>query len=477
MATTMQPVDVEPATAAEAVPRTPSRGRRRGVIPTNLSKRLAEEARGDLARKFAAEAIARHLEGLPPALLTDVELADLVEFYDDEDYVKGGLELLAQVGYGEAKGRAPRAARAYGQRREERLKGFLGKLPRAVALRLPTSSATHRTGRNDGRDRWGDVKCSETLRSRHVALVAAAGGLWHSRNPVGKPYAETTAGELAQLLTGRRRLGGKDIADVHRNLVELEDLELDVAPPAKTLDGVDPRDYAMPCGPIDRVEYLLAGGRWGTAAEFSEQLAGEDITAAIEADASSPGEHGTIRIYLADWAREAIAQRHAVLIDFRVWAHLRPPGQRIYAFLQGSAKDGFDESIDFYLAEPQRYTFGLGGRLDRAARQVRHALNALRGSDKRYAKPRKWSIVGRHAKTTIPAFLLSADGPTSPTDAALEGKCLASRPVELRGISAADARERARLVRNALQRAQPDPGKGTGMRHIASTLAKRRSGP
>ena len=44
--------------------------------------------------------------------------------------------------------------------------------------------------------------------------------------PAATPYAETTAGELAQLITGRRRLGSKDIAEIHRLISELELLEL-----------------------------------------------------------------------------------------------------------------------------------------------------------------------------------------------------------------------------------------------------------
>ena len=93
-----------------------------------------------------------------------------------------------------------------------------------MAKRLPTSADTHRSGCNDGQDIYGSVSCSQTLRSGHLGILAAAGGLWHSRNPAASPYAETTAGELAQLITGRRRLGGKDIGEIHRLLAELEQL-------------------------------------------------------------------------------------------------------------------------------------------------------------------------------------------------------------------------------------------------------------
>ncbi len=57
--------------------------------------------------------------------------------------------------------------------------------------------------------------------ARDARRVACRGRrAWHSRNPDGVEYAATTAGELAQLWGGRRRLGGKDIAAVHRALAD-----------------------------------------------------------------------------------------------------------------------------------------------------------------------------------------------------------------------------------------------------------------
>jgi hypothetical protein len=105
-------------------------------------------------------------------------------------------EELARVGYGRPRGRRPRPDRAYGRRRAQRLDGLVGKFPRALAKRLPTSADTHRSGANDGHDIYGPVSCSQTLRSGHLGILAAAGGLWHSRNPGASPYAETTAGDL-----------------------------------------------------------------------------------------------------------------------------------------------------------------------------------------------------------------------------------------------------------------------------------------
>ena len=96
-------------------------------------------------------------------------------------------------------------------------------------------------GPTTAQDIYGPVSCSQTLRSGHLGILAAAGGLWHSRNPAASPYAETTAGELAQLITGRRRLGGKDIAEIHRLLAQLEQLQL-----SATVNRAEGRQQAEP---------------------------------------------------------------------------------------------------------------------------------------------------------------------------------------------------------------------------------------
>jgi len=196
----------------------PLRGRHRGVVPADLAARVDEMA-GDFTVRFLARTfLPARLGGLSPAALSDEECGELRElFCDQREQVDQALEVLERVGYGRPRGRRPRSDRAYGQRRGERLDGLVGKLPRALAKRLPTSADTHRDGRNDGQDIYGNVSCSQTLRSGHLGILAAAGGLWHSRNPAASPYAETTAGELAQLITGRRRLGGKDIAEIHES--------------------------------------------------------------------------------------------------------------------------------------------------------------------------------------------------------------------------------------------------------------------
>jgi len=205
----------------------PLRGRHRGVVPPDLAARVDQMA-GDFTVRFLARTfLPARLGGLSAAALTDVERAELRELFSARGEQLGqALEILERVGYGRPRGRRPRTERAYGQRRGERLDGLVGKLPRALAKRLPTSADTHRDGRNDGQDIYGGVSCSRTLRSGHLGILAAVGGLWHSRNPATSPYAETTADELAQLITGRRRLGGKDVGEIHRLLAQLEELQL-----------------------------------------------------------------------------------------------------------------------------------------------------------------------------------------------------------------------------------------------------------
>ena len=439
----------------------PLRGRHPGVTPYDLAERVDQLA-GDFTVRFLARTfLPARLGGLPPAALRDEERVELRElFCEQSEQLDQALEILQRVGYGRPRGRRPRAERAYGQRRSERLDGLVGKIPRAIAKRLPTSADTHRRGRNDGQDVYGRLSCSETLRAGHVGILAAAGGLWHSRNPSAHPYAETTAGELAQLITGRRRLGGKDVSEMHRLLAELEQVELS-ATVNSPKDGAKPNEaLAIPGSPVDHVERRLPNGRWVEQARYQQalcDLSDEDALQTAQGDAGGGADDGgaTIRIYLAEWFRDQIAHGEVVRLDFLVWAHLRPVGQRLYAWLQGTHRDSYDDAIDFYLAAPLRYTLGLQGRQHRAAASVRAALNQLYDADRRYNRAEKWSIRGRYANTNLPAFRIAPHRRASaPTDRArARTKCPAERPAALRGLTMREAREQIKLVRQALREA------------------------
>jgi hypothetical protein len=351
-----------------------------------------------------------------------------------------------------------------------------------LALRVPTSADTHRHGPNDGKDRWGEVHCSQTLRAGHVGLLAAGLGLWHSRNSENDPYTETTAGELAHLLvSGPRRQGGKDIAWIHGLLNDLDQLELSAtAPPA--LNGVNAADYEIPCSPVDRVEIRLPGtDRWVPIAEYSERLAqlrDGELAGAIDDDASSrDAAGGTVRIHYAPWVLATMAELRPVLVDFAVWAHLRPTGQRIYVFAQASGKSSHDGAIAFYLAPQQCFTFGLRGRSSRCVKAVRHALNALREADERYTKPQKWSMEGKQAGTNLAAFRFSAHGPSSPTKVAQASKCPGARPGRLRGLSDKEAQQRANLIIKAYKRSGAPRSRKGSLKRLGEQLANKRAGP
>jgi hypothetical protein len=452
----------------------PLRGRRRGVVPPDLAERVDQLA-GDFSVRFLARTfLPARLGGLAPSALTEEERDELRELFDGQrDQVDLALEVLDRVGYGRMPGRRPRAERRYGERREQALAGVIGKLPRALAKRLPTSADTHRHGPNDGHDVYGQVRCSITLRAGHLGVLAAVGGLWHSRNPAAHPYAECSASELAQKITGRRRLGGKDIAHVHRLLSELVELELSatVNPPK---DGSKPhRELEISSSPIERVERRLPDGRWIAIDEHEEALASADA-----AEGGMPTGDGTIRIHLADWVRRESADGSVARIDLRVFAHLRPVGQRLYALLQGSYRDSYDQAIEFYLAEPLRYTLGLRGRQHRAAQSVRTALNSLYDADHRYNRAPKWSIRARFANTNIPAFRI---GPhrrgSAPTDRALKrGKCPAARPASLRGLTRLRVREQVHRIAENLQTAHGAERQTASVAGISAGPAQR-AGP
>jgi len=469
----------------------PFRGRRGGVCPADLAQRVDQLAGGDWTVRFlASKLLPSRLGGVSPASLSEEERAELAALYGGEQGGEGvlrALDILWEVGYGRPAAARPRVDRAHGQRRTVRLEQLRGKLPRALAKRLPTSADTHRSGRNDGEDVYGRVACSATLRAAHLGLVAAAGGIWHSRNREAHVYAATTAGELAQLLTGRRRLGGKDVRDVHRWLAELEGLECSasVKPPP---EGLPRKELEIPGGPIDRVERRLPDGRWVGQAEYAEALAelsGEEaiVTAQADVDVDVDVREATIRIYLAEWVRNEIANGRPTLIDFRVWAHLRPVGQRLYAYLQASHRDGYDDAIQFYLGAPLRYTLGLRGRQARAAACVRAALGQLYGADLRYHGAEKWSVRGRWANTGIPVFRIAPRRrPSAPTERVLERrKCPGERPAALRGLSLREAAEQNELVRQALGASSQTSANGryqavSGAGAEASGAA-RRAGP
>jgi len=465
----------------------PLRGRRPGVVPVDLAERVDQLAGGDWTVRFlASKLLPSRLGGLSPGLLSAGERAELCELYGAENGQAGveeALQILQQAGYGRTGVRRPRAGRAHGSRRTVRLAGVRGKLPRALAKRLPSSADTHCGGRNDGEDVYGRVLCSTTLRAAHLGVLAAAGGIWHSRNREALPYAATTAGELAQLVTGRERLGGKDVRDVHRWLAELELLQLS-ASVNPSPDGGSPRqDLEIPGAPIERVERRLPDGRWVAAGEYAGALAGLSeleaiVTAQDDVDAGSEGE-ATIRIYLAEWVRAEIARGRPTLIDFRVWAHLRPVAQRLYAWLQASHRDGYDDAIQFYLGAPLRYTLGLRGRRHRAAGCVRAALGQLYQADVRYRGAEKWSVRGRWANTGIPAFRIAPRRrPSAPSErVAGRRKCPGERPASVRGLSLREAQEQNELVRQALINSAGSSPARTAGRQADGPAVGLRAGP
>ena len=433
--------------------------RRRGVVPNDLRQRL-DRATPEFSVRMAARFIGESLDGLAPDLLTAEERAQLDKIWGElGDHA---LTALKQVGYGAPSPRRPRRERAHGLRRERRLRGVVGKLPRALALRTPTSAETHRRGdaRNDGRDRWGEVRCSLTLRADHLGLLAAAGGLWHARAGEGETWVDCTAGELVQLLDGASRVGGKQIARIHRLLAELEQLELRADVDAGA-SGQASAAHRIPRGPLLRIERRL-GDRWLPATDYVEaSRAGsdEDVYELHASEHASAEGVATIRIHLAPWmlAELGHAKRRPVIINFTVWSHLRPSARRLYAFVQALGRDAYDQRIYFYLAEPTLYTLGYTtARTDRAANAVGEDLTALWHADQRYHEGDGFRR-HTHGNTRLPAFGCdAAQRSSSPTDRACVTKAPPRRPSALRG-AAGRLRRLALIARQPLTDGQLDP--------------------
>jgi len=420
-------------------------------VPAPVSK-LIEGLDVPHTERIVAKLIAGHLAGLPPQDLTPAEHQWLADGYGPE-HTKAGLHVLAEIGYGPHLRREKRVGERcnHGIGRERRLTGVVGKLPRALALRLPTSADTHRTGRNDGQDRWGRVSCSRTLRPDHLGLLAAIGGLWTTRSDGEQEYLDTTAGELAQLLWGRTRLGGRDLRTIHELLADFEALDLradvvdspgkkpKIGPNGEELLSGESYQHRIPSTPLSAVERRI-GPNWIPADEYAEALEDDNETGAQgQLDvhiAEQLGEYGTatIRIRLADWVRYELTHnnRRPVFIDLDVWAHLRTQGRRVYAFLQAAPRSDRDGSIYFYLATPTLFTLGLRGRRDRCAKSISDDLSAIVKADRRYERFRRQT----HANTTIPAFGVHArQRPSEPTELAKETRALPKRPRALRELT------------------------------------------
>jgi hypothetical protein len=196
-------------------------------IPVDLSRRLDHATPHFYERKMAAF-LAHELGGVDPASIDDEWRDELALYYGLErpelDHLLG---LLERVGCGKRRPPKPRPRRDHGRRLEDRCGSLVGRLPRALALRVPTSADTHRVGPVEGEDVWGPVRCWHTLRAAHLALVAAVCGL--ARLP-GRHLGDRvlrTAGELAFLLQGKRRRSGADLAWIYGLLADHDQLELE----------------------------------------------------------------------------------------------------------------------------------------------------------------------------------------------------------------------------------------------------------
>jgi hypothetical protein len=360
---------------------------RRGRVPNDLRRRLDEVCRnaGDI---IVASRVAATLEGRSPAWFRGARLHLLKDQVDggvwDLPELEHALDLLEQVGYGEPRTK-PRVDRSHGTRLQDRLDGVLGQLPRALALRYPTTDDRHATGPVTGLDRYGPVTVNHTARDGHLGLIAAAMGLWRQRARQGEQHVDVTRGELAYLLrAGRResqRTGGGDTEWISRLLSDLHVEEITAAMDDRRRRKRDEHrphstQHAIPASAIARVEARWHG-EWLPLPEY-QRLRREHGRGG-----PGSGQVDTVRIHIAPWALAAIAEDRPVYVNFAVWRGLSGTGRRLYAFLQGStASKGL---IAFYLAAPMRFTLGLyGARLDKTATLVRHQLRELYHRDQRY---------------------------------------------------------------------------------------------
>jgi len=432
-------------------------GSRHGVVPADLGRRLHEQEL-DFSTRHLAGVLAGELEGRSPLGAASRLRGEVCEAWG-QDRVQRALVALDRAGYGRPFPKRPRRLRGHGARLEqrERLKGLVGKVPRAIALRLPTTSNNLLSGRRDGRDVWGEVSCNLTLRDGVLGMLAIAGGLWVKHSRPGERHVDLTAGEAAYLLRAKRRASkrssGRDIAWVYEQLAELSALELEAE------GGGD--GHEIPSSPVIEVLRRLEG-EWVSLDEYAERVeAGADGQA---------GAGDTIRIVLADWFLAELGhdKRRPVLIDFCVWRQLRPLARRLYAMLQATSRAEHDpERLYVWFAPVARrdgkrvgasraFTLGFTTpRLDKIAARVRTAIAELREVDARYDGYGKQTT---HANTDHPAFTVRV----------APGQASRPRHPERTGrafdwTASLDPREVARAIRRGLAEAehrggQPPPG-------------------
>lgn len=408
-------------------------------VPEDLEARLEAHSHGGFSRIYA-RLVHQRLNGRAPATLSDEERQELRDELGRPGEVDAALALLEKISYGQPPPRRSRSQRRHGLRRDQRLVGLVGLLPRCMSQCCPTSSDSHREGRNDGEGIWATVTMSGTYRPDHLGLQAFLGAIWRRRSPAGDYHAYLTAGEGVHVLTGRGVQGGRDTLWLHQLLDDLATIELRAEPKP----GVD-EAYAIPSRPVEYVERRL-GDSWVRAEDYAaavEQLSDDERLEAARDDQQGPGTdvRPTLRVRLADWVIEELRHdtRRPTFIDFDVWAHLRPSARRVYAFVQGRARDKHDGRVRFYLAAPCRFVLGVGfNRHRRGVAIVRNALSSLRDADRRYTGGYGQGWRTNTHERVWEFSVRVTDGPqghavpSMPTRDALATKCAPRRPLALR---------------------------------------------
>lgn len=382
---------------------------RRPVLPRGVAARLVQLEPNPIVRDRCRD-IAALMDGRDVATFRHAGGFAMVrdQLAIEDTALMHAMAVLQQAGYGEqpvARAQSSRPAAARRKRRKDArarsLRGFIGKLPRAAALRIPTTANTHLTGPRDGTDIWGPVRCNMTLHDGHLGAIAAGGGMWvrDADAAAGEDFGELETAELAVLLrTADRRnhsaVSGSDVAWVLSLAYDLWKLRC-----SATVNRPDASDaHELPSNPVRDVTVQRADGRF----------VGIDVFMRLIATGEEHARSRTrIRFHLAEWARRELAhrERRPTYIDFGVWRCLGGTSRRLYAFLQGRTRSRQSGRVELYLAAPGRFTFGLTSRrMDRSRAIIRHALNEIRVTDERYDG---WGETPRPG-TNLTLFLVKA---------------------------------------------------------------------
>lgn len=331
-------------------------------------------------------------------------------------------------------------------------------LPNALARRLPLIFNNQRVAGISGSDPYGQLECSEPLRSGAIGLLAYMVGV--AANP--ERFARyRQVDDDGWVFSSQTRIY-QNLAAVapdaepggagHKCVVDWIDqlARLEIGASVSDSRGLKARghvkvDMSIPSSPIETIEKLV---------DDDDELLWVDWS-----DPRSPTRRAelTLRFRIAAWVRDRVAAGDRVYFDPGVWRCLSPAARALYLETQGRVARTSDKVrhkfVEWYAADPWAMRFGLESLSDTKREAIiLAALHELYKTDERvvgYAEP--WHGTNSSAKT----YRVYVEGRSMPTTAARQRIRRADYLLQLQ-LHAEGGRWPGRLGAKATANAPPD---------------------